>query len=63
MADLADRAQQTSEVLLDAAIRAAARPIPAGEPGECSECGDALPRLVGGLCATCREPARAPRRW
>lgn len=29
--------------------------IPVGEPGECKECGDNSPRLVGGRCAPCRD--------
>lgn len=64
MADQVDYAQAQQERLLEAAIRAAAKPIPAGVPGECDECGDDVPRLVGGLCAPCREPhPRVPRRW
>lgn len=63
MPDIADRAQASTEPLLDAAIRAACVPVPAGEPGCCRECGDELPRLINGLCAPCREPARPPRRW
>lgn len=29
--------------------------IPVGQPGECKECGDHSPRLVGGRCAPCRD--------
>lgn len=36
-------------------VRAEAAKIPAGEPGECSNCGEWSPRLVGGLCALCRD--------
>jgi hypothetical protein len=63
VADDADRAQALVETLTEAAVRAAARPIPAGVPGDCEDCGDHSQRLVGGRCAPCREPARKPRRW
>ena len=29
--------------------------IPTGEPGECSECGRDVKRLVRGRCAPCRD--------
>lgn len=63
MADAADRAQTQNEIWLDAAIRAARVAVPVGVPGRCATCGDEMPRLINGLCAPCREPARVPRRW
>lgn len=55
MADDIDQAQLTEEMHRRAAISNAAQPIPRGEPGECSECGEYSPRLVGGRCAPCRD--------
>lgn len=55
MADEADRAQVQEEFLLQAAIRDAARPLAPGFPGDCERCGDPSPRLVGGICAPCRD--------
>ena len=64
MADQIDLAQHYSETMLADAIRIARQPVPAGVAGECSDCGDDHPRLVGGLCAPCREPRpRPPRRY
>lgn len=56
MADEADRANEQSEVWLNAALHAATSiPMVPGVPGECERCGDDMPRLVGGLCAPCRD--------
>lgn len=56
MADEADRAQAHEELERDAMIRSAvSAPFIPGEPGECDRCGDDMPRLVGGLCAPCRD--------
>lgn len=64
MADQIDLAQHFTEIATAAAIRAARQPVVAGVPGNCSECGDDMPRLVNGLCAPCREPSpRIPRRF
>lgn len=63
MADAADMAQAQGEQMLEVALRAARVAVPAGVPGECEECGDETPRLIGGRCAPCREPVRVPRRW
>lgn len=60
---MADIAQRNNEMWTDAAIRAARVRVPAGAPGICSECGDEVARVIGGRCAPCREPERAPRRW
>lgn len=58
MADEIDQANRTveqqRETSTTAACRAAAA-IPAGRPGECLDCGEESPRLVGGSCAFCRD--------
>lgn len=56
MADQIDLAQHYADTMLADAIRKARRPVPAGVAGECTDCGDDSPRLVGGRCAPCREP-------
>lgn len=61
MADEADYAsdqQQRGDAYREAAVRAAAAAIPAGVPGECSNCGEHMPRLVDGRCAPCRDGRR-----
>ncbi|NYT43125.1 conjugal transfer protein TraR [Sphingomonas sp. R-74633] len=64
MADQIDLAQHYEDMMRANAIRAARQPVPAGVPGECGDCGDDSPRLVGGRCAPCREPnPRLPRRF
>jgi hypothetical protein len=56
MADEADRAAELTAFFLKASIHAAISiPFIPGEPGECDRCGDDMPRLVGGLCAPCRD--------
>lgn len=65
MADEADYAadqQQRGDAYRIDAVRAAAAAIPAGEPGECSRCGEDMPRLVNGRCAPCRD-GRNRRPW
>lgn len=55
MADAADFATDLVELQTALAIQAARRPIPAGEPGTCNECGEDMPRLLYGRCAPCRD--------
>ena len=56
MADEADRAAEQTDFWLRSHIHAATSlPIQPGVPGECDRCGDDMPRLVGGLCAPCRD--------
>lgn len=58
MVDEIDIIQRNSEMENEAHVRAALREaskIPAGEPGECVECGWDSPRLVRGRCAPCRD--------
>ncbi len=55
MADLADAANDLVEEERASLIAAACKPVPAGEPGVCRECGDYSQRLVHGECAFCRD--------
>lgn len=56
MADEADRANEQTDMWLKAALHAARSiPIVPGVAGECERCGDDMPRLVGGICAPCRD--------
>lgn len=54
-ADLANDLADQHQAAIEAAIRLAARSMPAGEPGVCEGCEQDSPRLVGGLCARCRD--------
>lgn len=60
MTDEIDRAQEREELDRDLALRAAAKPMPAGDPGECEYCWRDLPRIVGGACGACRDKYRLP---
>lgn len=56
--DFANDQVQRGNAYREAAARRAAAEIPAGEPGECDNCGERMPRLVGGICAPCRDGRR-----
>lgn len=43
-----------------ARIAEAAAKIPPGEPGDCDLCGEWSGRLVGGVCAPCRDRHKLP---
>jgi hypothetical protein len=58
MADIVDLANDLEREHLERSLRAARVEVPAGVPGICSECGDDMPRLVGGRCAPCRDGRR-----
>lgn len=60
MADDVDMANDLAEQHLDHSLRAARAPVPKGEPGECDECGEDMPRLVNGRCGFCRDGRRRP---
>jgi hypothetical protein len=60
MADEADLASDLQESFNDAAIKAAAKPIPPGTPGECDYCGKHFSRLIGGACGRCRDEHHLP---
>ena len=65
MTDIIDVANEYAAIETEsslAAVRRAAAAIPAGEPGECEECGEESPRLVERLCARCRERIAEARR-
>lgn len=56
--DVIDRGNERAQQILDAEIEEAryrAQNIPAGEPGDCEICGEWSGRLVGGVCAPCRD--------
>jgi len=58
MADDVDLLDESAELAKNRAIANAQRVasmIPAGEPGVCRHCEEDSPRLVGGLCAPCRD--------
>jgi hypothetical protein len=58
MADEIDVANDYAQRANDAAaatVRAAAALIPAGNAGDCDLCGEWSGRLVGGICAPCRD--------
>lgn len=57
MPDEFDRIQEREEGILDLQVQAQrAKPRMAkGEPGTCKMCGEDSPRLVGGVCAPCRD--------
>lgn len=58
MADLIDDANRIAEEHLERSLRAARVPFDPGEPGECENCGEDMPRLVNGRCAPCRDGRR-----
>lgn len=60
MADDVDFATALVAANLEKSISAARAPIPAGEPGECDECGEDMPRLVEGRCGFCRDGRLPP---
>ncbi|WP_242137357.1 conjugal transfer protein TraR [Sphingomonas sp. TREG-RG-20F-R18-01] len=58
MPDHIDMAVEISDLYLERRIRAARQPVPIGVPGECEQCYEDSPRLVGGRCAPCRDGKR-----
>lgn len=65
MTDIIDIANDYAAIEAEsslAMVRRAAAAMPAGEPGECEECGEESPRLVERLCARCRERIAEARR-
>jgi len=55
VADPNDLASEVEDKFRQAAIQAARGDIPPGIEGECIECGEWHPRLIGGACAPCRD--------
>ena len=63
MADQIDEANKIADEHLARSLAAARPPIPAGEPGECEQCGEEMPRLVNGRCGYCRDGRRRPAKF
>lgn len=55
MADAADQAYEISEHHLALGIAQTTFRVQPGEPGQCRECDEDMPRLVNGRCAPCRD--------
>lgn len=60
MADDVDMAVEIADEHLARNIQRARQPIAAGIAGECEQCFEDSPRLVGGRCAFCRDGRRRP---
>ena len=60
MADDIDGIVDREQKILDANVRAAAKPLVPGVPGDCDLCGEWSGRLVGGACAPCRTKHKLP---
>ena len=63
MSDEIDAAQQREQEDTERALGAArerAAKIPVGVPGDCTRCGEPSGRLVGGVCAPCRDKYKLP---
>jgi hypothetical protein len=61
--DIIDRANDLAGKLANAAeaeCRYQAARIPVGTAGDCDLCGEWSARLVGGVCAPCRDKYRLP---
>jgi hypothetical protein len=58
--DEADMTQLREETAHEARIRAAAKPLVRGVPGDCELCGEWPGRLVRGACAPCRDKRNLP---
>lgn len=58
--DIANKHSEQYNAALAASVADAAASIPIGAPGECEECEEQRPRLVGGLCAWCRDGRDPP---
>lgn len=55
MSDFADDASDIQDQHLAASLSRINAAIPAGVAGDCENCGDHFPRLIGGLCGFCRD--------
>ena len=61
MSDEADEGNQRAAEWVEQAITLArTQGITPGEPGECWDCGEEVPRLVRGLCPRCRDRRSEP---
>lgn len=60
MADVVDMAAELQDEHLALSLQRARLPIAEGVAGECEQCFEDSPRLVGGRCAFCRDGRRRP---
>lgn len=60
MSDIVDLATGLEAEHLSRSLARISGDIPAGVAGECDECGEQMPRLVGGRCGFCRDGRRPP---
>ena len=63
MADDIDRAQEAADRFTEQSlqkVKAQASQMPVGKPGDCELCGEWSGRLVGGVCAPCRDKHHLP---
>lgn len=60
MADVVDMAAGLQDEHLALSLQRARQPIAEGVAGECEQCFEDSPRLVGGRCAFCRDGRRRP---
>lgn len=58
MPDIVDLAAEIEAEHVARGLARVSAAIPAGEPGECDECGEDMPRLVDGRCGYCRDGRR-----
>lgn len=61
--DVIDMANDKAAALIDLVadeIRYQAQRMPVGEPGYCCKCGEYSVRLVGKVCAPCRDYYKLP---
>lgn len=61
MADPVDMATDIVAEHLARGLASINAAVPAGEPGECDACFEHMPRIVGGMCAPCRDRAAKMR--
>lgn len=60
MPDDAEMAAAIEADRIAAGLQRIASAVPPGVPGECDNCGESMPRLVGGRCGFCRDGRRPP---
>ena len=63
VADIVDLAGAIEAETISLGIARAAAPLDPGTAGECEQCEWWMPRLVGGLCAFCRDRRPRPADW
>jgi hypothetical protein len=63
VADIVDIAGAIEAETISLGIARAAAPLDPGTAGECEQCEWWMPRLVGGLCAFCRDRRPRPADW